>query len=187
MKTGRAGRSFDLRCRSLLGTLPRTHFRGRPWLRPGGRCASGDTRKPWQGHFRGIVGNDVIVRTTVSWPLATRRTPCSVPTMDTKPFSIRTPDGRDLRIESGGDASGRPVLVHGGSPNSRHLADSWFADAEGRGIHLISYDRPGYGGSTAQPGRNVADCASDVRAIAGARRYRQDGGVGVLGRWSRTR
>jgi len=121
-----------------------------------------------QGHFRGIVGNEVIVRTTVSWLLVTRRAPCSVPTMDTKTFSIRTPDGRDLRIESGGDASGRPALVHGGSPNSRHIADSWFADAESRGIHLISYDRPGYGGSTAQPGRNVADCASDVRAIAGA-------------------
>src|SRR5208283_3158948 len=48
------------------------------------------------------------------------------------------------------------------------LAGAWLRDAESRGIRLISYDRPGYGGSTAQPGRNVADCASDVRAIAGA-------------------
>src|SRR5208282_1824181 len=33
------------------------------------------------------------------------------------------------------------------------------------GLRLIGYDRPGYGGSTPQPGRTVADCASDVRAI----------------------
>ena len=60
------------------------------------------------------------------------------------------------------------MLAHGGTPNSRHLATSWLDDAVARGIHLISYDRPGYGGSTPQPGRSVADCAEDVRAIARA-------------------
>ena len=40
------------------------------------------------------------------------------------------------------------------------------ADAAERGIRLISYDRPGYGGSTPQPGRSIADGADDVRAIA---------------------
>jgi pimeloyl-ACP methyl ester carboxylesterase len=45
---------------------------------------------------------------------------------------------------------------------------SWVRDAKQRRIHLLSCDRPGYGGSTAQPGRNVADCAQDVRAIAQA-------------------
>src|SRR5215472_11990367 len=38
----------------------------------------------------------------------------------------------------------------------------------GRALRLISYDRPGYGSSTPQPGRTVADCASDVRAICAA-------------------
>jgi pimeloyl-ACP methyl ester carboxylesterase len=38
-------------------------------------------------------------------------------------------------------------------------------DAKERGIRLISYDRPGYGGSAAQPGRSIADCAADVRTI----------------------
>jgi pimeloyl-ACP methyl ester carboxylesterase len=42
------------------------------------------------------------------------------------------------------------------------------ADAAGRGLRLISYDRPGYGGSTSQPGRSIADCAGDVRAICAA-------------------
>jgi pimeloyl-ACP methyl ester carboxylesterase len=41
-------------------------------------------------------------------------------------------------------------------------------DAEQRGLHLIKYDRPGYGRSTVQPGHTVADCAQDVRAIAEA-------------------
>jgi pimeloyl-ACP methyl ester carboxylesterase len=31
---------------------------------------------------------------------------------------------------------------------------------------LITYDRPGYGGSSPQPGRSVADCAVDVRTIS---------------------
>ena len=34
------------------------------------------------------------------------------------------------------------------------------------GVQLISYDRPGYGGSTPQQGRSVAEAARDVEAIA---------------------
>jgi pimeloyl-ACP methyl ester carboxylesterase len=79
--------------------------------------------------------------------------------------TARTPDGRTLAIEEAGDPNGRPVLVHGGTPNSRHLYPPTAIDAAVRGLRLISYDRPGYGGSTPQPGRTVADCAADVRAI----------------------
>jgi pimeloyl-ACP methyl ester carboxylesterase len=35
-----------------------------------------------------------------------------------------------------------------------------------RGVRLISYDRPGYGGSDRKPGRRVVDVAEDVTAIA---------------------
>jgi pimeloyl-ACP methyl ester carboxylesterase len=76
-----------------------------------------------------------------------------------------TPDGRTLAIEEAGDPGGRPVLVHASTPNSRHLYPPAAADAAARGLRLIGYDRPGYGGSTPQPGRTVADCAADVRAI----------------------
>jgi pimeloyl-ACP methyl ester carboxylesterase len=79
--------------------------------------------------------------------------------------TVRTPDGRALAVEDAGDPDGRPVLVHLGTPDSRHLYRPHIADAVGRGLRLISYDRPGYGGSTARPGRTVADCAADVRAI----------------------
>jgi pimeloyl-ACP methyl ester carboxylesterase len=79
--------------------------------------------------------------------------------------TVRAPDGRTLAIEEAGDPGGRPVLVHNGTPNSRHLFAPAAADAAARGLRLIGYDRPGYGGSTPQPGRTVADCAADVRAI----------------------
>jgi len=82
--------------------------------------------------------------------------------------TVRTPDGRTLAVEDAGDPAGRPVLVHLGSPDSRHLYGPWVADAAGRGLRLICYDRPGYGGSTPQPGRSIADCAGDVRAICAA-------------------
>jgi pimeloyl-ACP methyl ester carboxylesterase len=79
--------------------------------------------------------------------------------------TVQTPDGRTLAVEEAGDPNGRPVLVHEGTPNSRHLYPPAAIDAAARGLRLISYDRPGYGGSTPQPGRSVADCAADVRAI----------------------
>jgi pimeloyl-ACP methyl ester carboxylesterase len=101
--------------------------------------------------------------------------------METTTTIVATPDGRELCVESGGDPSGRPVLVHGGTPNSRHLYGPDLLDAEQRGIHLIGYDRPGYGGSTAQPGRTVADCASDVRAIAASFGIERLGVWGVSG------
>ena len=65
--------------------------------------------------------------------------------------TARTPDGRTLAIEEAGDPGGRPVLVHNGTPNSRHLYAPIAADAAARGRRLIGYDRPGYGGSTPQP------------------------------------
>ena len=79
--------------------------------------------------------------------------------------TVQTPDGRTLAIEEAGDPNGHPVLVHSGTPNSRHLYQPAVIDAAVRGLRLIGYDRPGYGGSTPQPGRTVADCAADVRAI----------------------
>jgi pimeloyl-ACP methyl ester carboxylesterase len=39
-------------------------------------------------------------------------------------------------------------------------------DATQRGLRLIGYDRPGYGGSTPMRGRRVVDAAGDVLAIA---------------------
>jgi len=86
-------------------------------------------------------------------------------------------DGRVLLVLERGDPEGKPVLIHNGTPNSRLMYDPDVRRAERQGIRLISYDRPGYGGSTSQPGRSVADCAADVRAIAAAL------GIDRLGVW----
>ena len=81
---------------------------------------------------------------------------------------IKTPDGRTLAVQEGGDPGGKPVLGHNGTPNSRQLYAPHVTDAAARGIRLISYDRPGYGESSPQPGRTIASAADDVRAICSA-------------------
>ena len=91
--------------------------------------------------------------------------------------TVRTTDGRTLAVEEGGDPGGRPVLIHEGTPNSRQLYGPHERDAAERGLRLIGYDRPGYGGSTPAPGRTVADCAADVRAICA------DLGIDRLAMW----
>ena len=83
----------------------------------------------------------------------------------TQQHVVPAPGGRVLAVEEAGDPDGLAVLVHNGTPNSRHLYGPHVADATARGLRLIGYDRPGYGGSSPQPGRTVADCAADVRAI----------------------
>src|SRR6201996_3090714 len=86
-------------------------------------------------------------------------------TQATQQHVVPAPGGRVLAVEEAGAPGGLAVLVHNGTPNSRHLYGPNVRDAAARGLRLIGYDRPGYGGSSPQPGRTVADCAGDVRAI----------------------
>jgi pimeloyl-ACP methyl ester carboxylesterase len=96
-------------------------------------------------------------------------------------ITVQTPDGRELCVEVAGNPEGRAILVHDGTPNSRHLYNRWIEDAQARGIKLVSYDRPGYGGSTPQPDHSVADGAADVRAVAEAIEAERIGVWGVSG------
>jgi pimeloyl-ACP methyl ester carboxylesterase len=89
--------------------------------------------------------------------------------------------GRELCVEMAGEPDGRPILVQPGEPMSRRLYGGWIADAEQKGIRLIGIDRPGYGGSTADPGYTVASHAQDVRAIAEALGYDRIGIWGISG------
>jgi pimeloyl-ACP methyl ester carboxylesterase len=98
-----------------------------------------------------------------------------------KEHELTTADGRTLQVLERGDPSGHPVLVHNGMPNSRLLFDRDAELAQRQGIRLVSYDRPGYGGSTRHPGRTVADCAQDVRDIAAALGIERLGVWGVSG------
>jgi pimeloyl-ACP methyl ester carboxylesterase len=85
----------------------------------------------------------------------------------TETRQVETPDGRALRVEVA-EGGGRVVVAHVGTPNAGVLYEPWIEDAAARGLTLVTYDRPGYGGSSPQPGRRVADCAADVRAISRA-------------------
>ncbi|MGW7349533.1 alpha/beta fold hydrolase [Streptomyces sp. NPDC054854] len=79
-----------------------------------------------------------------------------------------TDDGRTLAVEEWGDPTGTPVVYLHGSPMSRlarYPDESLFHEL---GVRLITYDRPGFGGSTPKPGRRVIDAASDVAAITAA-------------------
>ncbi|HEY1918157.1 MAG TPA: alpha/beta fold hydrolase [Streptosporangiaceae bacterium] len=71
---------------------------------------------------------------------------------------------RNLAIEEPEPEAGFPVLVHNGA-GSRHVFPPAVAEGRALGFRLIGYDRPGCGGSTAMPGRVIADCAADVQAI----------------------
>lgn len=80
--------------------------------------------------------------------------------------NITAPGGRTLRITEAGDPAGTPIVWLHGSPGSGSIDPATAARAREKRIRLIGYDRPGYGGSDRLAGRNVADCAADVRAIA---------------------
>ena len=79
--------------------------------------------------------------------------------------SVRVAPSRELGVWVGDGDPKRSVVVMHGMPGSGLLYPGWLEDAAARGIRLISYDRPGYGSSSACPGRSVADCAAEVRAI----------------------
>ncbi len=79
-------------------------------------------------------------------------------------------DSRTLHMyDTGEDGTGRlAVFWHHGTPNIGAPPEPLFAAAEELGIRWVSYDRPGYGGSTPYPGRNVASAAIYVSTIADA-------------------
>jgi pimeloyl-ACP methyl ester carboxylesterase len=79
-------------------------------------------------------------------------------------------DGRTLHAyDTGTHGDGRlAVLWHHGSPNLGRPPEPLFPAADRLGIRWVSYDRPGYGGSTPRPGRDMASAAADVAAVADA-------------------
>ena len=87
-----------------------------------------------------------------------------------KEFDVDLGDGRRLHAyDVGADHDGRlAVFWHHGTPNIGKPPEPLFPVAARLGIRWVSYDRPGYGGSTPCPGRNVASAAADVCVIADA-------------------
>jgi pimeloyl-ACP methyl ester carboxylesterase len=88
---------------------------------------------------------------------------------DTGPAQARTAGAQDARL---------PVFWLHGTPNIGPPPAPLFPAAAENGVRWVSYDRPGYGGSSPGPDRDVASGAADVAAIADALGF---GRFGVLG------
>jgi pimeloyl-ACP methyl ester carboxylesterase len=80
---------------------------------------------------------------------------------------LRLRDGRQLRYAQWGDPSGAPVVLLHGAPGSRVFAPPQDVPSE-LGVRLITFDRPGFGGSERREGRELLDTPWDVAALADA-------------------
>lgn len=96
-------------------------------------------------------------------------------------ITVRTADGRDLRVSQCGTSDGLGVIFHHGWPGSRLVPASWSEAAEAHGIRLVTFDRAGYGRSSRHEGRTIASVASDTAAIADALGLERFGVWGVSG------
>lgn len=88
--------------------------------------------------------------------------------MDRLAQTTTTDDGRALMFAEYGPADGMPVLTFHGTPQCRLRVERTVAVVTDLGIRLISYDRPGCGGSDRMVGRTIADSARDARVILDA-------------------
>lgn len=84
-------------------------------------------------------------------------------------IEVSLADGRrHLKVRVSGNPSGIPVFFLHGTPGSRLGPAPRPKVLYNLGVRLISFDRPGYGGSARVQSRTVADVAKDVEAIAEA-------------------
>lgn len=79
---------------------------------------------------------------------------------------VPTPDGRVLHAYDSGEGTGEGTVYWQHGAGMRGLPPQPLVErAAGLGLRLISHDRPGYGGSTARPGRSVADGVGDLVTV----------------------
>lgn len=95
---------------------------------------------------------------------------------------ITTPDGRTLAVDIAGPADGPIVLIVQSAPGSRHF-DPDPAVTAARGIRLVTFDRAGYGDSTALPTDSLPTIAGHAADAALVVEALEAGPVDVVG-WS---
>jgi pimeloyl-ACP methyl ester carboxylesterase len=78
---------------------------------------------------------------------------------------VTTPDGRVLDVHTAGAQEGAVVLFHHGTPGAGLPSPELETALAARNLRYVSAARPGYAGSSRQPGRSVADVAVDAAAI----------------------
>lgn len=95
--------------------------------------------------------------------------------------SVEVSAGRHVTVDCIGAGNGFPVFLLHGTPGSRVGPMPRPSVLYRLGVQLISYDRPGYGGSDRHEGRSVADAAWDVLAIADELGLKEFGVIGRSG------
>jgi pimeloyl-ACP methyl ester carboxylesterase len=88
-----------------------------------------------------------------------------------KEVDVRLSDSRTLHVYDTADSTFDDrvaVFWHHGTPNIGAPPAPLFAAAERLGVRWISFDRPGYGGSSPLPDRDVATAAALATAVADA-------------------
>jgi pimeloyl-ACP methyl ester carboxylesterase len=79
--------------------------------------------------------------------------------------TITLTDGRELEVEVSGPDGGPVLVFHHGTPGGSEQMRAMARAAEARGLRLVTWSRPGYGASTRQAGRSVADVVADTAAV----------------------
>ena len=88
--------------------------------------------------------------------------------MTAREFDLTLPDGATLHAYDTGGEAALAVVWHHGTPNIGTPPEPLFADSNRLGMRWLSFDRPGYGGSSGRPGRDVASAADLTAAVADA-------------------
>jgi pimeloyl-ACP methyl ester carboxylesterase len=80
-------------------------------------------------------------------------------------ITVQAAAGRQLEALAIGPRDGLTVVLHNGTPAGLMPAPAVAAAAAERGLRLVLYARPGYEGSTPDPGRRVRAAAADLAAV----------------------
>jgi pimeloyl-ACP methyl ester carboxylesterase len=82
-------------------------------------------------------------------------------------FDVQLNDSTTVHAyDTSGGVERLAVFWHHGTPNIGAPPRPLFETAERLGMRWVSFDRPGYGGSTPMPGRDVASAAMCAAAVA---------------------
>ncbi len=88
---------------------------------------------------------------------------------DHEALAVTTPEGRTLEVLVAGDPEGLPLLFHYGTPTAAVPDPVLHETARDAGLRVITYSRPGYGGSTPRPEPGmVADDVQDSSEVLAA-------------------
>lgn len=78
---------------------------------------------------------------------------------------IRCGQDRCLEVLTALPGHRTPLLFHNGTPSAAVLYPPLVRAADAAGLSFVTWSRPGYGASTGQPGRSVADAVADAIAV----------------------